>query len=310
MSGPAETTVGLVGCGRWGRLILRDLVSLGCRVRVVVKGDESRRNAEAGGAELVVDRIDRLPEADGFVVASPTVTHADVIEELIPRGAPIFCEKPMTADPMRARRIAEQAGGRLFVMDKWRYHPGVMALGRLVRSGELGPVEFVRTLRVQWGCPHADVDSVWILAPHDLSILIEVLGHLPKPVSAVAERSGGEVVGLVGVLGGDCSAVVEVSSRRPLNRRSVVVNFRDGVAALTDSYADALLVQRNDTAGPGGRVPAEAEHRPIGDEMPLLEELRAFVGHLRGGPPPRSSAEEGAAVVEAIGQLRALAGIA
>ena len=73
-----------------------------------------------------------------------------------------------------------------------------------------------------------------------------------------------------------------------------------GVALLADGYSDHVLVQRDDAGEP--------ERREIATELPLLRELRAFVKHLQGGPPPRSSATEGALAVRRIAELRALAG--
>ena len=80
--------IGLVGCGRWGRFILRDLLSLGASVSVVARGDDARLASEAGAQ--VVARLDDLPAVDGIVVATPTTTHADVIEALLPRGTPVY----------------------------------------------------------------------------------------------------------------------------------------------------------------------------------------------------------------------------
>jgi predicted dehydrogenase len=165
----------------------------------------------------------------------------------------------------------------------------------------------LRSTRAQWGNPHRDVDVTWTLTPHDLSIALEVLGHIPRPRAAFAERAGGEVTSLVGLLGGGPWMVVEVSSRYPKFRREVRLPCRDGVAVLTDGYSEHVSVSR--WTGGATLMEAPAELRPFPQEMPLLAELRAFAGHLRGGPPPASSAEEGAANVAAIAELRRLAGV-
>jgi len=306
--------IGLIGCGRWGRLILRDLLALDCQVTVVVNGsDLSRQNARDGGATGIVEFIDQLPRTNGLVVATPTITHAEVIDSLLELDVPIFTEKPLTSDRASALRLSRQAPDRLFVMDKWRYHAGIEMLRDIARAEELGPVMGLRTTRAQWGNPHNDVDVSWILMPHDLSISLEVLGKIPTPHHAIAEIMEGQLTSLLGILGGGPAGssepwlVVEVSSRYPEYRREVRLHCRDGVAILDDGYSHGVSVTRSANSN-GGPSPA-TELRPISQELPLFRELRAFVEHLQGGPPPRSSAAEGALIVSAIADLRALAGI-
>lgn len=299
--------VGLVGCGRWGRHILRDLVNLGCEVIVVDSSQESRRLAVEAGAASVISAVAALPPVAGVVVATPTSTHAAVIEELRDLGVPIFSEKPLTADRASAARLVQAAPGRLFVMDKWRYHPGVEMLRDVARSEELGPALGLRTTRVGWANPHSDVDPIWILAPHDLSIALEVFGSIPAPRAAIAERWKGTPTGLVGVLGSDPWMVLDVSILNPERRREIRLHCRDGVAVLSDAYSDHIRVTRRfDSLPTADRAP---ELRPISTEPPMLRELRAFLRHIEGGPPPRSSAAEGAMIVNAVSDLRDLAGL-
>ena len=274
--------VGLVGCGKWGKHILRDLTDLGCEVPVVTSSG----------------RVADLVGVDGIVVATPTTTHAEITEQALELGVPVFVEKPLTDDPDEAERLAEAAPDRVFVMDKWRYHPGVELLAEIARSGELGRVVGLRTTRIGWGNPH-DVDAVWILAPHDLAIALEIFGSVPSAKSAVAMSLDGEAEGLVGLLGDSPWHALEVSARSVDRRREVTLVCEEGVAVLPDGYSDHVVVATGD----------EPEQRPISTELPLLRELRAFVEHLDGGPPPRSSAREGAEIVRTIAELRRFAGL-
>ena len=297
-----KPVVALIGCGRWGAHILRDLISLGCEVHVAATSTVSRERAVAGGATSFRERVEDLPAVSGAVVAVPTVWHADIIRRLTPRDIPIFVEKPMTPDAEEARQLAVELPGRLFVMDKWRYHPGIEALRDIARSGELGPVIGLTTWRLDWGSPHADVDAVWILAPHDVSIALEILGHIPEPRAAVAEFGAKGLRSLSAILGWDPWFRLEVSELYPAKRREVCLHLRDGTAVLADGYDTHVEITRHSSDGP-----PLVDTRPVDGALPLYRELEAFVRHLTGGPAPKSSAAEGALVVNVITRLRTLA---
>ncbi len=283
------TAVGLVGAGRWGRNIQRDLVALGAEV-LVADPDPAVGTAWS----TVTD----LPPVDGVVVATPASTHAEVVASALDRDVPVFCEKPFTTDVASARELAARGGDRLHLMHVWRYHPGVEALGALARSGELGPVLGLRSTRVNGRSPRRDVDSTWTLVPHDLTIAIEVLGAIPPPRAALVEEVGGRAESLWGLCGGDPWLVVEASTRFADKRREVRLHAEGAVAVLADDAATAITIERD----------GEVEERPFRPEPPLRRELAAFLDHLRGGPPPKSDAAEGVAVVEAVVALRVLAG--
>ena len=291
--------IGLVGCGRWGANILRDLRTLGCEVHVCARSAASTARAREGGATSIVGRPEDLPAVDGIVVATLTRTHAEVVSALLAqREVPVYVEKPLCTSVDEAERLVAAGSGRLFVMDKWRYHPGVLELARIAREGELGAVTSIHSRRVTDAHRHADVDTVWMHAPHDLAIALEILGELPEPVFATAERSQGERVGLIGTLGTRPAVTIEVSRVAPAHRRELRMVCEDGVALLDGGWAEEVLVRRDG---------ADTERRALAGELPLLAELRAFVEHLDGGPAPRSSAQDAALIVRRIAELGALA---
>jgi predicted dehydrogenase len=305
--GESSPRIALIGCGLWGRHVLRDLRELGCEVPVVARSAASVGRAIEGGASEVVPDVDALGAVDGVVVCTPTTTHAEVVERILHRDVPTFVTKPLSDDVDAARRLVREGGEHIHVMHVWRFHPGIVELARIAREAELGEVCGVHSTRVGWGNPHGDVDGVWMLAPHDLSILLEILGAIPEPRAATVERSAGIVTGLVGLLGDvEPWATIDVSIAHPVRRREVRLVCGDGVAVLPEAAADHLLIARGTLQRDVTRVD---ERRPIDRTMPLLLQLGAFVDHVRGGPSPRSSAQDGLAEVEAIARLRELARI-
>src|SRR5262249_35051168 len=116
--GSGGMRVALVGCGRWGSNVLRDLRSLGCDVTVVARSEQSRARRAEGGAAAIVAAVADLPEVAAVVVATTTSSHGAVLDEVLPLGVPVFVEKPLCPDPVAAARLAAVGDGRLFVMDK------------------------------------------------------------------------------------------------------------------------------------------------------------------------------------------------
>lgn len=293
------TRVAVVGCGLWGERIVADLRALGAAV-TTVDPDPARGADHADVAALSPGSV------DGVVVATPASRHRTSLEAVADLGVPVFCEKPLTSSVGDAEAVVTLMGDRLHVMHVWRYHPGIELLGELARSGRLGTVHGVRTVRDGWTSPRTDVDAVWTLVPHDLTIAVEVLGRIPTPRAALAEGLDGTAVGLWAQLGGgdEPFLAVEASTRFGDKRREVRVHGSEAVAVLHGPDDDVVVLEQGRSAAP------VVERVPFVPELPLRRELAAFVDHLGGGPPPRSSGGEGLEVVRVIAELRALAGLA
>ena len=293
--------IGLIGCGTWGRKILCQLRDFDCRVFVVDPSDCARRDAIEYGAVSASPQIGE--SADGWIIASPASTHASMLAQLADSGSAIFVEKPFTTDLASARRYADNP--RIFVMHIWRYHPAIQFLASLVRDGRIGQVKLVRSTRTNWTSPRTDVDPVWTLAPHDLSLAVEILGEIPRPKAALSEQHQGRPVGLIGICGADPALVFEVSSRFADKRRELRIHGTEGVVSWRDEQPWVELHKGNRSSPQCATV-----RIPFSGESALRTELRIFVEYLRGGPPPPTTAREGAAVVEALLELRRMAGIA
>jgi predicted dehydrogenase len=297
------STIGLVGCGAWGRHILRDLKQCGAVVHVVAPSEASRRNAAAHGADSIVGDLAGLPGVDGYVIAAPSSLHGAIIETLLPTGLPIYTEKPLTTDVASARRIADAGADRVFVMHKWRYHPGIERIRREIARGAVGEVLGIHIQRWGWGCPHPDTNAIWILMPHDLSIVLHWLGRIP-PLRFARPALRGPVDHLLfaqlGEAGGPL-VTIDMSIVAPEHRRTFTVVGSKASLELRDSYDTAIRVRR----GPPADVAATEETIAIGQDMPLLLEAQAFLSYLDGGPPPMTSAPEGLAIVERTAEIEA-----
>lgn len=303
--GAPPLSLALVGCGRWGRNVLQDLRQLGARVHVVDPSPDARRGARVLGAASTARDCEALPALDGAVVASSTTTHATAIEALASHGFPIFCEKPLTADPRRAQRLAKALPDRLFVMDKWRYHRAIAAMREIVEGGDWGDLLALETTRHQWGNPCSDIDAGWLLAPHDISIGLELMGRIPKVETAWGVPGRRGLDALTARLGRRPWMQLSVSTRAPRFERRVVVQLEDGLIEWRGDDAAALHCTRGRVGPTIGD--ADSIRRPIAVDAPLRRELSAFLAHLRGGPPPLSDARTGASIVSLVADMRTAA---
>ncbi len=299
---PVVTHVGLVGCGRWGKHILRDLQLLGCRVSVVARSDESK--ARAGSADAIFPSIEALPDLDGYVVSTPGELHVAHARLLAPRGKPVFIEKPL-AMPSATHSAADQvtaliADGhdQLFVMDKWRYHRGIQLLRSLVKEGRLGDLQGLELTRV--GAASKLRDTIFYLCPHDLAISLEILGHIPEVAAARAVYREGVPVALRALLGLQPWVSIVANETAHKHFREVRVRGSEGDAVLVDSYADHVLLRRR----------GEAELViPFDNVLPLYASLERFVAYLRdrSTPPPVSPLVDALVASRALDRLSLLA---
>jgi len=296
--------VALVGYGRWARHIHRDLQTCGAEVHVVTPLAPDRAAALASGAVSAHDNVANLPLVHGAIIASPSTTHAAVVEAFAVRDIPLFVEKPLTSDVESARSLCERHAPRVFVMHKWRYHPAIEWIRAEIASGKLGEVLAIRTERTGWGHTHADVKAWWILLPHDLSILQHCLGRVP-PLREVHRCVPGSIdAGFLVELGAgtDPRVLIDVSTTRPRTVRRVSVLGSHGAVEYQEEGAQSTLAVRRGTPG---TLDAKEERVSVTGEMPLLLEIREFVAYLEGGAPPRCGAHEGLEVVERIAEIEA-----
>ncbi|MGY8771586.1 MAG: Gfo/Idh/MocA family protein [Pirellulales bacterium] len=307
MSNKKNKHIGLIGCGRWGGHILRDLKSLNCIVSVVAPSEKSVTNAQERNADFVVASIEVLDcsTIDGFIVASPTATHSDVIKQIAIEGKPIFTEKPLTNSLQTARELVESHGELIFVMDKWKYHSGITKLRELISSGDYGAVKRINLKRIQWKTPHKDVDPVWILMPHDISIAQYLLDQTPQALFATGQKLNSDSLSSLHatLCVGDINIIIEVAGDTVCTERSVHVVCERGSLWLPCSDSDHLLFQQDSNVFNGS-----PESIPFEPNMPLFDEVKTFVNYL-SNPNVRvqSTATEALENVELIEQLRALA---
>ena len=185
--------IGLVGCGRWGLNYLRAFSELeGCEVVGAcdsnpVRCTEAERRLPGLKTTPKVSQLVADSAVDAVVVATDATRHYDVALAALQAGKDCLVEKPITTSVDQARRLAGLATSRhllLMVGHVFRYNPGINHLQKLIGTGALGQLEYLTFTRTNLGPIRSDVNVVWDLMTHDVSIALHFLNQSPVWVSA------------------------------------------------------------------------------------------------------------------------------
>jgi predicted dehydrogenase len=183
---------GVVGYGYWGPQLTRNLDRLPFG-EVAYVADLSDKRRESAQFEFpsahITDSLDEVlqSDVDAVVIATPIRTHYALAQQALAHGKHVFVEKPLTASSAQAVELmhqAEAADRVLMVGHTFMYNPAVEELRRLMVSGALGRLYYIDSVRVNLGLFQPDINVMWDLAPHDLSILSYVLDQHPRRVAA------------------------------------------------------------------------------------------------------------------------------
>lgn len=187
------TTIGVIGCGYWGPNLLRNFAeNERAALRWLCDANESRlgvlgrrypaANTSADAAKLFADK-----QLDAVVVATPVGTHYPLVKAALQAGKHVLVEKPFTATAREAEELitlAENNGLTLMVDHTFIYTGAVRKIKELAESGELGELLYFDSVRINLGLFQSDINVVWDLAPHDLSIMDYLIDRQPVSVNA------------------------------------------------------------------------------------------------------------------------------
>ncbi len=195
MTPPEPIGLAVIGAGYWGPNLVRNFqASPSFRLRWLCDLDVGRARQVLGGYSTVTATDDYAAvladeQVHAVAIATPAGTHLDVAMAALRAGKHILVEKPLAATYDEGRRLVEEAERRGLVLmcdHTYCYTPAVTRIRELIHSGELGELHYVDSVRINLGLVQRDIDVMWDLAPHDLSILDFVLPEDVAPVAVAA----------------------------------------------------------------------------------------------------------------------------
>jgi len=315
--------LGIIGCGYWGPNLVRTFSELEDveLVRVsdlrpgrldFITGRYPRLQASSNAMDIISD-----PTIDAVVVATPPNTHYELAMAALRAGKHVMVEKPLATSADEGNRIVELADrlhrtlqvGHLFL-----YAPALVQIRSVFEEGELGSLYYVSAVRTNVGPPGAQVDALWDLAPHDISVILNVIKDVPEEVVAYGasftNQKFAETVFVVLKFGDGRLAHIHVGWLTPNKTRLMRMVCSQGEVV----YDDMQPVQKvavhypsiDNRVQPGTTNLALSYNSggvwspPLESYEPLRAECQDFVQSVETGKVPLSDGQSGLAVVRVL----------
>ena len=267
--------LGLVGHGRWGRIIARTLQPFDdVSLRIIAKGEAPP------------------PDLDGVVIANQSAAHAQAALPYIATGIATFIEKPMATNVIDAENIrdtATRSGAVVCVGHIFLHHPAFAAALRLLPS--FGAVRYLLGEGMN-GRPRTDTSVLWDHLPHDLSMARAIFGRDPRSVMARTLSGAALPQAALSIFHyGDVPLVSTVSWLSAVPRRQLTVVCDKATLVFDDKASRKLMIYDREGIRPDP---------DYSGELPLTAEMRAFLEAVRRRRPDKSEIELGLGVIRAI----------
>lgn len=312
--------VGVIGAGYWGPNIVRNLHEApGAEAVAVADLSEERLDAirkRFPAVRVTTDYRELLndPTIDAICVVTPVGTHRKLAEEAFAAGKHVFVEKPLARNVSDAEaivRAGERAGKTLMVGHTFVYNPAVAVVKDILDSGGIGDVHYLDSQRVNLGLHQFDINVLWDLGPHDVSIALYWLGEEPEWVqcsgACFVQPNIEDVVFLMIGFPSGAIAHAHLSWLAPSKLRTTIVIGSKKMVVYDDNQAVEKVkiydqgVDKLESDELRRSYRAGDIHSP---RVPMTEalqiEMRHFVECVRDGKKPRSDGEAGLMVVRVL----------
>jgi len=319
---PTPPSLALIGAGYWGKNLARNFHALHDLAVLCDRSPEIL--ASYGEAYSGVRKTDDFPSVlrddtiTRVAIAAPAALHYRLASQALEAGKDVYVEKPLCLDLEEARRLIQLAEERqriLMVGHLLQYHPCVIRLQEMLRAGELGELVYLVSNRLNLGKFRTEENALWSFAPHDLSVVLSLVGRLPESVACFgqAHLHAGIADSTLTLLDfGNVKAHIHVSWLHPFKEQKLTLVGSKAMAVFDDTkpWKEKLAVYREylDSSGDGSLpLPrkAEPEYPSIPEEEPLLQECAHFLHCCQTRQRPKTDGEEGLRVLTVLQQATA-----
>lgn len=308
----------LVGAGYWGKNLARNFNSLGVLHTICDPSDQvlSGYGPEYSEIRRTKSLEDVLSDASvtRIAIAAPAHLHFQLARSAILANKDVYVEKPLCLELHEGAELVELAASSnriLMVGHLLQYHPCVMELQRMVRSGELGRIQYITSNRLNLGKFRQEENALWSFAPHDISVILSLVGNqLPLEVRCMGGAyltSGVADTTLTALkFDGGARAHIYVTWLNPFKEQKFTVVGSEGMVVFDDTrtWSEKLALHRNYLIWEGGRNPtpnkSQIEYVKVVEQEPLKQECLHFIDCCETRSAPKTDGSEGLRVLKVL----------
>ena len=285
----------VIGGGYWGKNHIKTLYEMGSLGGIVeIDKNILDEHLSKYSVQGFIDLEDAIKENfDGYVVATPAITHYPIGKELLGKGLNVLIEKPMTLSTEHSKElveIANSSNARLMVGHVLLFHPAIKKIKEIIDSGKIGKLYYVYSNRLNFGKVRTEENVFWSFAPHDISVLNYLIGSSSLKIEAKGTKflqsNVYDVTMAQLTYPNNINAHIFVSWLHPFKEQRLVVVGEKGMLSFEDSSKDKNIFYYNKHID-------WIEHQPVKVEepdevifykksLPLTEELKYFINNIEG----------------------------
>lgn len=308
-----QPKLAVIGCGYWGKNLIRNFDALGV-LAVVCETTPAGRTlaAEIAPSVEVVDSVERVlatPQISGIVIATPAETHYELARQALDAGKDVLVEKPLALTYEQGAhlvQLADGAGRVLMVGHVLEYHPAVRRLLELMRADELGKVQYIYSNRLSLGKIRREENILWSFAPHDVAVILRLMGSLPFQVIACGgsylQPNIADVTVTHLLFDNGVRAHIHVSWLHPFKEQRLVVVGSKKMASFDDVAKQLILYDQRVELQAGQPVPIKGKGEEVAFDSaePLQLECQAFLDAITSRKSPLTDGKSGLRVLSVL----------
>ncbi len=310
-----EKNIAHIGLGYWGKNILRNLSEMNvlhsaCDSDMDVISDNKKEFPNVCFTTSVEDIL-KNPEIKAVTIASPAVTHYNIVKDSILAGKDVFVEKPLALTVREGEeliKLAQEKNRVLMVGHILQYHPALIKLKELISKSELGKVQYIYSNRLNIGKLRVEENILWSFAPHDISAILMLLDAEPENVSSFGGRYINKHIYDTTVTTLDFKSSVKahifVSWLHPYKEQKLIVVGTEAMAVFDDVSEEKLCIYPHKIEWESGAIPiaqkAEKRAIEIKKKEPLREELKHFIDCVIERKTPKTGGHEALRVLRVL----------